>query len=263
MERNTTVSDDIEIISPPEKVDMADDWYEFANLHHFWIKARFDALKLHLNKIDLRGSKLFEVGCGNGMIINQFEREYNATVDGCDLNMLALRQAKGHRGKLYCLNIFEPPKDFVKKYDGVLLMDVIEHIDDDSTFLKASIQYVKDDGLVMINVPAINLFFSKYDTAAGHKRRYNKTMMRKVLGENNITPLAIYYWGFTLVPVVLLRKLVLKIFGGKNTIRTGFHPPNEFTNRMFNGILSLENRLMNSPWIGTSLIAIGKVNRNA
>ncbi len=262
MEKNITTDDNIQILSPPEKVDMADDWYEFATLEHFWIQARFRSLKAHLKKIDLSQSTLFEVGCGNGLIINQFEKEYQATVDGCDLNMLALKQAKDHRGKLYCLNIFEPPRSFQRKYDGVLLMDVIEHIDDDSTFLNAALEFVDDDGIVMINVPALNAFFSQYDVAAGHKRRYDKEMMRRLFEKNHITPIAISYWGLTLVPIVLLRKLVLKLAGGKNTIRTGFNPPNEFINRMFKAMLAVETRLFKSPWIGTSLIAIGKINRN-
>jgi 2-polyprenyl-3-methyl-5-hydroxy-6-metoxy-1,4-benzoquinol methylase len=261
MERNTTINKNIEIISPPEKVDMADDWYNFANLNHFWIQARFDALKTHLSEVDLSGTRLFEVGCGNGLIINQFEDAFNTTVDGCDLNMLALNQAKDNRGKLYCLNIFESPQSFIKKYDGVLLMDVIEHIGDDNTFLNAACQFVKDEGIVMINVPAINSFFSKYDTAAGHKRRYDKEMMLKLFRHNNITPLSIAYWGLTMVPILLLRKLVLGISSGNNTIKTGFQPPNQLANRMLKGTLSLENAVFKSPFIGTSLIAIGKLNR--
>ena len=134
-------------------------------------------------------------------------------------------------------------------------MDVIEHIDNDSAFLRAAIQYVNDEGLVVINVPAINHFFSKYDLAAGHKRRYNKEMMHKLLAENNIVPLAISYWGFSLVPIVLLRKWLLKIIGSKNTIRNGFKPPNELTNRLFKVMLSAEIGVVKSPWVGTSLIA--------
>lgn len=262
MEKSIMTDEGIEIISSPEKVDMADDWYEFANLHHFWIQARFNALKRHLKNINLSGKSLFEVGCGNGLIINQFEQAYGATVDGCDLNLFALKQAKTQRGKLYCLNIFEHPKFLQKKYDGVLLMDVIEHIDDDSTFLRAAIQYVNDEGLVLINVPAINHFFSKYDVAAGHKRRYDKEMMRKLLTENNIEPLVISYWGLSLVPIVLLRKLLLKITGSKNIIKNGFKPPNELMNRLFKVMLSTETGIIKSPWIGTSLIAVGKVRRN-
>ena len=56
-------------------------------------------------------------GFGNGVIMSQFEREYGAKVDGCDLNLFALKQARGHRGNSYCLNIFEHPQFLQKKYD--------------------------------------------------------------------------------------------------------------------------------------------------
>ena len=58
-------------------------------------------------------------------------------------------------------------------YDMILLMDVIEHIDDDVGFLTAALKHLKSDGVVVINVPAHMSFYSKYDEVAGHKRRYN------------------------------------------------------------------------------------------
>ena len=195
------------------------------------------------------------------MVIRQFEESLNATVDGCDLNLYALKQVQNTLGRLFCLNIFDKPEELLYQYDAILLMDVIEHIDDDLSFLKGGLHYLRNDGLVVINVPALNSLFSRYDEAAGHKRRYNKQMIRKLFEASNIEEVGIRYWGVSLLPIALVRKIVLRFVAEKNTIAVGFKPPGSFVNWLFDGILRLENRFFKSPILGTSLMAVGKLNR--
>lgn len=248
----------IEILSTPIEVDMADDWYQHASANHFWIKSRFRAIKSRLREQEI-GRNLFEIGCGHGIIIKQFEKEFDLIVDGCDLNMFALKDIGNTRGKIFCLNIYEKHEELLHKYDSVLLMDVIEHIENDLLFLENSIKYLKKGGLVIINVPALNSLFSKYDIVAGHKRRYNKRMMKELFKKCNIEEISISYWGFLLIPVAMIRKLILKFVSKSKIISTGFNPPNFIVNKLLNVILSLENQFISSPVLGTSLIAVGRV----
>ena len=258
MEQNPTSP--IIILSPSEEVDMADAWYEYASLDHFWIQSRFDAiLKVPIAK-QLFNKRLFEIGCGNGLILNQFESYFNIAVDGCDLNPFALEQIENARGKIYSLNIFDKPKELVGKYDGVLLMDVIEHIDNDALFLKTACQYLVAGGLVIINVPALNSLFSKYDVMAGHKRRYTKKMMETLFKECGIEKVSIEYWGFSMIPIAWLRKFMLMFTPDEKVIKSGFRPPNKLMNLLLKKLMQLENVLMKSPPKGTSLVAIGKIN---
>ena len=60
----------------------------------------------------------------------------------------------------------------LEHYDAVFLLDVIEHIPDDTAFLIAALQHLRRGGLIIVNVPASMLFFSDYDRVAGHVRRY-------------------------------------------------------------------------------------------
>jgi SAM-dependent methyltransferase len=250
----------IEILSPPEKVDMADDWYQYATLEHFWIKARFRAIESKLTTEEI-GTNLFEIGCGHGAVIKQFEEKFDVTVDGCDLNMLALNDIKDVKGRILCLNIFDKPTELLRSYDSVLLMDVIEHIENDSDFLVNCLEYVKEGGLVIINVPALNILFSKYDLAAGHKRRYNKRMMKELFAKCNIEVVSVYYWGFLLIPIAIIRKMMLNFVSKEQIISTGFSPPSKTINRILNWLLAAENKLVKSPILGTSLVAIGKIRR--
>jgi hypothetical protein len=45
----------------------------------------------------------------------------------------------------------------------------------------------------------------------------------------------------------------------EKAILKGFKPPNSTTNKILNWILALENKLIKSPSLGTSIIAIGRV----
>lgn len=252
------INNKIEILSSPETVDMADDWYQFASLDHFWMKSRFRAIESRLAKEKI-GPTFIEIGCGHGAVIKQFEDRFNVEVDGCDLNMLALNQIKETIGRIFCLDIFDKPKELLDKYDGVLLLDVIEHIDNDLFFLENSLAYVKEGGLVIINVPALNTLFSKYDTSAGHKRRYNKKMMRELFAKCNIDEVSISYWGLSLIPIAIIRKIMLNFVSKDKIISKGFKTPNHTVNKILNWVLAIENNFIKSPSLGTSLIAIGRV----
>ena len=248
----------VEILSPPQTVDMADDWYQLANSDNFWIKSRFRAIasKLTKEKID---STLLEIGCGNGVVIKQFEEKFDVLVDGCDLNMFALHQIEETRGRILCLDIFDKPKDLLGVYDGIILLDVIEHISDDSAFLETSMKYAKKGGLVIINVPALNTLFSKYDSIVGHKRRYNKKMISELFAKCNLEEISVSYFGLSLIPIAIARKLMMNFVREEKAILKGFKPPNSTTNKILNWILALENKLIKSPSLGTSIIAIGRV----
>lgn len=237
---------------------MADAWYEFAQANHFWIKARFRAIQRQLigNTI---GQRFLEIGCGHGVVMQQVEDAFQTTVDGCDLNMLALGQIQEGKGTVYCLDIYDTPQQLLGAYDGVLLLDVIEHIDDHEHFLKTSLRYAKPGGLVVINVPALNTLFSKYDTAAGHKRRYTKRTMRQLLEACGVEDVKMAYWGFSLLPIAVIRKFILRFVREEKIIETGFKTPGELSNGALNALLKAENQILPNPPLGTSLIAIGRI----
>src|SRR5208337_1627345 len=58
-------------------------------------------------------------------------------------------------------------------YSLVLLLDVLEHVEDDKGFLKHIIKhYASPDTFILITVPLHPFLFSEHDVNLGHKRRY-------------------------------------------------------------------------------------------
>jgi SAM-dependent methyltransferase len=67
-----------------------------------------------------------------------------------------------------------------KAYDTILYIDVIEHIKNDKEEILRASKLLKDDGALIILVPAHNWLYSNFDKAIGHYRRYNMKMIRAI-----------------------------------------------------------------------------------
>ncbi|HET6766323.1 MAG TPA: class I SAM-dependent methyltransferase [Chitinophagaceae bacterium] len=64
--------------------------------------------------------------------------------------------------------------DATEKYDTILYIDVIEHIEEDRKELAHAITHLNTNGHLIVLVPAHQLLFNQFDKAIGHYRRYNK-----------------------------------------------------------------------------------------
>ena len=129
-------------------------------------------------------------------------------------------------------------------------------------FLSKSVAHLNDNGLVIINVPALMSLFSKYDTQAGHQRRYTKESLKKVCEANGLEVIKASYWGFSLLPIAQIRKIMLKNTAEEDIIRKGFAPPSKFMNSMLKLLMKVETSVLGSPPLGTSLMLLARGKRN-
>ncbi len=68
-----------------------------------------------------------------------------------------------------------------EKFDAILYIDVIEHIEDDKSELKLASNYLKPGGVILIIVPAHQYLYSPFDKAIGHYRRYSLKRTRDAI----------------------------------------------------------------------------------
>lgn len=67
-------------------------------------------------------------------------------------------------------------------FDVVLLMDVLEHIENDETFLRDTVvPMLGSKGTLVVSVPAHPRLFTAHDTMLGHHRRYPPTQIQQLL----------------------------------------------------------------------------------
>ena len=67
-----------------------------------------------------------------------------------------------------------------RKFDTIVYIDVLEHIENDRGELLAAASRLRPNGCVIVLSPAHQWLFTAFDAAIGHYRRYNKSMLRQL-----------------------------------------------------------------------------------
>jgi len=148
---------------------------------HWWFQGRA-AIVLHLIKhfclLDTQGQGL-DVGCGTGMMLQKLNNLCPSV--GIDSSALAVAHAKKRGLKnVFCGKLTD--LDANKwGFQIALLLDVIEHVEDDMALLKQVYEYLLPQGSVVITVPAHPWLWSQHDVMNHHYRRYTPSSLKRAL----------------------------------------------------------------------------------
>jgi 2-polyprenyl-3-methyl-5-hydroxy-6-metoxy-1,4-benzoquinol methylase len=258
---------EVEILSAIEGPAFPEGWYEIATSDHFWMEWRLRAFLTMAETLEVeRGLSLrgLDVGCGVGTFRRQLEETTSWTVDGADLIRAALEASQAKRGRNLLYDVNERRAGLAETYDLVFLFDVLEHVPDPARFLESSLFHLRPGGWLFLNVPALAALWSNYDTAAGHLRRYDRKSMRAALAADDLDVEDLRYWGLTMLPLLMARKLLLKLRPAADpdaVIRNGFRPPGAFVHGLLKTIMGAETTLVQRPPLGTSLLAAARKSR--
>ncbi|MEM7651532.1 MAG: bifunctional 2-polyprenyl-6-hydroxyphenol methylase/3-demethylubiquinol 3-O-methyltransferase UbiG [Pseudomonadota bacterium] len=100
----------------------------------------------------LKGLSILDVGCGGGLVCEPLAR-LGARVSGADADAQAIEVAKAHAKdsglKIDYQN--KPAEEIGKKFDVVLALEIIEHVNDPQAFVKSVAKLVKPGGLVIFS----------------------------------------------------------------------------------------------------------------
>ncbi len=153
---------------------MADEWWDpngkFKPLHKFnpirikYIKENIISnFKLKDKRNPLKKIEILDIGCGGGLLSEPMFR-MGANVTGIDASDKNIKIAKLHAQnnnlniKYFCTS----PENLKikKKFDVILNMEIVEHVEDVNYFLKSSSKLLKKNGLMF--VATINKTFKSY-----------------------------------------------------------------------------------------------------
>lgn len=96
--------------------------------------------------------------------------------------------------------------------DLVLLMDVLEHVDDDVGLLREYVEKVPRGTVFLISVPAFQFLWSNHDIFLEHKRRYNLGQIESVAQRAGLKVThGSYYFG-AIFPIAATIRLVERFF---------------------------------------------------
>ncbi|MBU1031369.1 class I SAM-dependent methyltransferase [Patescibacteria group bacterium] len=127
--------------------------------------------------------EILEVGCGIGNFTKTLAQYGN--VWAIDIEKEYIIQTKqSANGKVKAgFGDIEKGKYFFgsQKFDIIISLNVLEHIQNDMTALKNMYDLLKDGGKLILLVPAHNFLYGEIDRSIGHFRRYEKEELIKML----------------------------------------------------------------------------------
>lgn len=168
--------------------------------------------------------RIADIGSGHGsMLLLDTLKDSNikgALITGVDIDLPTLFTIKGMGAantSFVNADIMKLP--FKRSFDIVMLLDVLEHVDDDSGLLKNIFNICNDGALLVMTVPAMSGTYGEFDRLAFHKRRYDLPDLREKLAKAGFDVRKISYYIFFLAPFIYLfktlREFLVKVRGKK------------------------------------------------
>ena len=135
----------------------------------------------------LKGKKnVLEIGCSDGFNSRVVKQEVG-NLDLCDTEEELINNAKKILKKKWKIKFFIfdfLKKKFNKKYDGIYLLDVLEHIPEkkEKVFLKNILKSLKKEGILIIGIPSLEFqAFSRPKHISGHINCKTSSELKKTL----------------------------------------------------------------------------------
>lgn len=192
-----------------EHFGAAQDLERLGTARHFfdWVLEEFEPY--------LRG-RVLEVGAGLGMITRRLVERYP------DLSVVALEPAGNVYAGLAAFAALEPrvvahrqtlaeyPVNSTDRFDAVVYLNVLEHIEDDARELRLAADALRPGGALLVFGPALQWLYSELDYKAGHYRRYSLPRLRRLVTAAGLEVVSARYFDVLGVPPYYLAYRLLR-----------------------------------------------------
>jgi SAM-dependent methyltransferase len=225
---------------------------------HWWFVVRRKLLKSILSSINIQKNTItLDIGCGTG---SNLKALVSAGLDviGLDQSLYALTLVK-EKGdySLITGDINRLPLK-TKSIGLIIAMDILEHLDDDSSGIIESFRILSDGGILIVTVPAFKFLWGIQDIVTGHKRRYSRREIMNKLKAAGFDILKSSYFNFFLFFPILIARRIIQLLGLKIRSENEVNSPS--LNFIFKAVFSLEPYLLKyfSFPIGVSILCIAR-----
>lgn len=244
------------------------DTHDALEERHWWFVARRRILSSLIDRLmaNQHGGLIVDLGCGTGGMVAHLSQSYRCL--GLDASAQAIAMA---RRKCPACEFQEgdvPALARAKAGEAALylLMDVLEHIDDDKAFLSEVVAGAKPGAAFLITVPANMALWSVHDETAHHKRRYDWQGFNRLWDGLPVSLRLQSHFNSRLFPVIYLIRQLGRLTGRSfGQGGSDFALPSPLVNRLLTEIFAGEGKRLlgllggteTSPYRqGASLLAV-------
>lgn len=143
--------------------------------------------------------------------------------------------------------------------DLVLLMDVLEHVDDDVALLKEYAQKVPCGSQFLISVPAFDFLWSRHDDFLEHKRRYIIDQLEDSVVKAGLSVKSANYYFGIVFPIAATLRLAQKITSGDENARSQLVRHNFMVNMSLKFLCAMELFFMNrNRYVGLTIFCLAE-----
>ena len=193
---------------------LADEWWDvkgkFKPLHMFnpiRIEYIIEKIRNHFeindkNKKHFKDLKILDIGCGGGLISEPMAR-LGSSVTGIDASYKNIQVAKAHSKKsnlkIRYLNKSPEQLDEIEKFDVILNLEIVEHVEDVDLYISSCFNLLKKNGIMF--TATINRTLTSY--------------IKAIVGAEYILrwlPIGTHDWSKFLKPEELEKKLIERKF---------------------------------------------------
>jgi SAM-dependent methyltransferase len=166
---------------------------------HWWYRGRRAVVSAALDRVGMRSaSAILDAGCGTGHNLGLLAPL--GPVIGVDLNPKAVRIAEDRGMDALCAPLERLPFTG-SRFELAVCLDVLEHVKDDAAALRELDRVICSGGALVVTVPAYPSLMGEHDQAAGHVRRYSRSLLLKRANALRLRPVLMTHFNSILLPI--------------------------------------------------------------
>ena len=182
-------------------------------INHWYYISKGNVLYRMLSGI--RTEEILDVGAGSGIFARQLLDagigDRATCVDSAYENEYS---REFHNGKII---YFQRSIDRTTQ-NLILMMDVLEHVDDDLELLSMYTSTMPKGGYVLITVPAFQFLWSRHDVFLEHRRRYTLGQLERVVSRAGLKIVKSRYFFAALLPLVAIMRWYARLQLASNNV---------------------------------------------
>lgn len=212
---------------------------------HWWYCGRRAVVAEQLRGLGLPSpAAILEVGCGTGgnlAMLSAF-----GAVDVVEMSPTARRWLAGSGRPLREVFAGAYPEGVdlgERRYDLIVLFDVLEHLVDDVAALAALRRHLAPGGRLVLTVPAYPGMWSRHDERLHHRRRYTRASLRGVVEAAGWRVGRLTHFNALLLPLAMAARVADR-WRADRTTPIGAAQPAAPLNRLLRRVFSAERHLL-------------------
>lgn len=148
---------------------------------HWWWRARNDCVRGEVTRLlgTRRDARVLDIGCGDGVLF-PFLSTFGH-VEGIEPDPAVVSPESPWRSRI---RITPFDESFVSstRFDLILMLDVLEHLDDASAAVRRAGELLREGGTLLVTVPAFLMLWTHHDELNRHVTRFTRRRLAGVAG---------------------------------------------------------------------------------